>query len=454
LILINEKEINEKKVDSQTVTLNNLSQDPKAYFPLKLDTESGNEGDKRVQVLDIDSEFGEELLPKWFELRKLAHVRLDGSASRAVVVAHPRRRPIPPGRTIVHLVSLEEWYQDERLRGVDSKKRRFITLFNWSFVCEEKPGRRSFEALSEKLSVDTLQMPGPGGEEHLEYLRQQGAVALNHLRRSGNATAAIYHGPLVPWAGANNERSTDDLKLEPTRTKVFSIEDVSYSAARELGRLMLLHDPAGSRQLYNWESHLAQLWSSGGTAPDHLPFTSQMEPYQLPQAWFERLMRLEGVPFAYLVPDERMLPRESLRFFEVEQRWLQALVDGALSLVWVAEGDSLTSRLLRRLKEQRRELHDRIPGLSGFLLRSALVSDWPELHVSVKPASSEITVRRLSRDVALYLFGENPTEVTLSVPAGLLHFEWNDKIDCSKMTSSDLAAACLAKLHSLQLEIQ
>ena len=49
-------------------------------------------------------------------------------------------------------------------------------------------------------------------------------------------------------------------------------------------------------------------------------------------AWFANLAMLEGVPFNYLVPDERMLPPESIRFFHVDQDWIDALIDGAFSI--------------------------------------------------------------------------------------------------------------------------
>ncbi len=50
------------------------------------------------------------------------------------------------------------------------------------------------------------------------------------------------------------------------------------------------------------------------------------------KTWLGRLTLLYGVPFHYLVPDEKMLPAESLRFFYVDPLWMEALLDGALSI--------------------------------------------------------------------------------------------------------------------------
>jgi hypothetical protein len=48
--------------------------------------------------------------------------------------------------------------------------------------------------------------------------------------------------------------------------------------------------------------------------------------------WLGRLHTLLGVPFGYLLPDEEMLPPESIRFFRLDEAWVEALLDGAFSL--------------------------------------------------------------------------------------------------------------------------
>ena len=56
-------------------------------------------------------------------------------------------------------------------------------------------------------------------------------------------------------------------------------------------------------------------------------------------AWFYDLSILKGVPFNYLVPDERMLPKESLRCFWIDPFWVRCLLDGALSISRVLTSD-------------------------------------------------------------------------------------------------------------------
>src|SRR5438093_13571359 len=52
-----------------------------------------------------------------------------------------------------------------------------------------------------------------------------------------------------------------------------------------------------------------------------------------------RLRLLNGVPFSYLVPDADLLPPESIRFFYVDRRWTDSLVEGALSVGTITTAD-------------------------------------------------------------------------------------------------------------------
>jgi hypothetical protein len=48
--------------------------------------------------------------------------------------------------------------------------------------------------------------------------------------------------------------------------------------------------------------------------------------------WLKDLTTFSKIPFHYLVPHPGMLPKESLRFFNVDPLWIQSLIDGALSI--------------------------------------------------------------------------------------------------------------------------
>lgn len=166
-------------------------------------------------------------------------------------------------------------------------------------------------------------------------------------------------------------------------------------------------------------------------------------------AWLARLLLLYPVPFNLLVPDERMLPPESLRFFYLDRNWTRALLDGALSLGLESSRQTffhtVTHGLLHEAAlEAARALRQTLTGVeppgqdsedgpvSGFLLRSTLVSGWPNLvvrgHASARGDDTLKLLRleHLSPSVLLCLFWGVPTHVELSEPQEGFRFGVDD----------------------------
>jgi len=129
-----------------------------------------------------------------------------------------------------------------------------------------------------------------------------------------------------------------------------------------------------------------------GTVPE-----STMPAYM--EMFLVHLRLLIGVPFNYLVPDARLLPDESIRFFYLDRSWTDRVVEGAISVgksgtreqahhqahsVDVHSQLDLTERVVRTL--QRGLPEGKVPSnaagiVTGFLLRSAAVTGWPAMDV-------------------------------------------------------------------------
>jgi hypothetical protein len=140
-------------------------------------------------------------------------------------------------------------------------------------------------------------------------------------------------------------------------------------------------------------------------------------------AWLGRLLTLAGVPFGYLVPDEVMLPPESIRFFRLDEKWVRTLLDGAFSLgrdlTAEATGASanLDSVLIGPVTASARAAAPLRPRTgaaapdpagttwTGFLMRSQVVTAYPGLGVNVYPHGNTpddaqpvlLRIRRLDR---------------------------------------------------------
>jgi len=144
--------------------------------------------------------------------------------------------------------------------------------------------------------------------------------------------------------------------------------------------------------------------------------------------WLTNLCLLKGVPFNQLVPNQAMLPAESIRFFYVDPNFLDGLVDGALSIGIQSSRDSLFTQIMRShvhaavlqtLPKIRRRLmgtqlsdtdgFDPNLPIAGFLLRSAAIAGWPGLEIKIYSDSAgtkllqPMRIERLTPDILLCL---------------------------------------------------
>ena len=153
--------------------------------------------------------------------------------------------------------------------------------------------------------------------------------------------------------------------------------------------------------------------------------------------WLAKLALLYGISFNHLVPDQRMLPAESIRFFLVDPGWLKVLLDGALAIginssreqqAHTLIADPLLTSTIERIPEVRGELLRRkrarypLPQMpvAGMLLRSALVSGTPGLQVQGLLAGKDAGILRMDRlapGVLLVLWDQIPDTVNISQPS-------------------------------------
>jgi len=202
--------------------------------------------------------------------------------------------------------------------------------------------------------------------------------------------------------------------------------------------------------------------------------------------WLGGLRLLAGVPFGDLVADADLLPAESIRFFYVDRGWTDALTEGALSVGTVTTADRSALAALYgtvRAEVDEAERLVRLPGvdpgaavpagpagtISGFLLRSRMVSGWPALHVRgyavdnlslAKPIADQdvdesdgavlqqlglLRMERLAPAVLLVLFDGVPAVVHIEEPRAGIQFGVDAETDSgsagARVTLRDPATA-------------
>ena len=162
--------------------------------------------------------------------------------------------------------------------------------------------------------------------------------------------------------------------------------------------------------------------------------------------WLAQLTLLYGVPVEYLVPDERFLPNESLRFFYIDRNWLDRLVDGAMSVGVLSskeqvfneaffediyqQVDTMQQKLRPKLRKETLPDVNAVGGpMSGLVIRSQVVTDYPGVEVygyaKANDKTNPLTILRmdrLSNSLLLCIFDGVPERVDFVQPGEGLHF--------------------------------
>lgn len=180
-----------------------------------------------------------------------------------------------------------------------------------------------------------------------------------------------------------------------------------------------------------------------------------LPPYM--ESFLSHLRLLVGVPFEYLIPDDRMLPPESIRFFYVDRSWTDRLVDGALAVGQIGSREEAHYQarggILHQLLDQSERMvrplqrgtdfvaakavsdadHRQAQLVTGFLLRSSAVKQWPHMDVraydaviaepfetsSANAISHQLKLLRLellAPSLMIALFESEPAMVILEEP--------------------------------------
>jgi hypothetical protein len=410
--------------------------------------EPGQDPQNKITVIDVPVDLLKRILPTGDELGYLAHVR-SSTASGEFSVIVGNRLPKDDSMSTVHLVSVEGfcrqddehkgfiyikglYWDDEEQGGIrfndqGATEIRLASLYSWRFACQDE--QQNFKNLLLQLGPGTLRLPEHQNPDVEKYLAM-GCGLLPHSLRQGDSTFSWYHGPLIPGENITQDHHTysrpihsadELLRFNPRH----GLLDISYAAAWQLGRLLALQSKSFSTDLYVWKRTCAQDRRAEQHVTQYLPAlpsSSAAMPTTV-QTWFTSLERLDGIPFSYLVPDELMLPPKSIRFFFLDWVWLEYLRDGAFSLGRATESDY---RLDLDLKNQ--YLSKPSGTITGFLLRSDVVSGWPGLLVdgyADEGAQKPLGLKRkdqLASDILICLFDGVIRAVDLYLKPESMHF--------------------------------
>ncbi len=371
--------------------------------------------------------------------------------ARAIVMSC--RAALPGKRYRAFLVSLEGRFDTEPdLFDFGGAERdasvRLIVLDSWDFTVQADAGRLEHLLLglfgtnlqtgmglngdrSLDLSVPTAGKTGPG----IDVLRA-GYALMPHRLRNGGSVQSWFRGPLVSRStsqGANEAISVHSSDALLSVDGAYGMLDTSLAAAWELGRQLMIADTKTALELVRWKHEMRQGEHRNAVDATHLLAIG--DPPSIPSAVSDRMQKLvvlDGVPFGYLVPDPQMLPAESFKAFVVDQSWVSCLVDGAFSVGrMLGVDDSLEDLMCAAVLADAFAPVRQAQGgsadviLSGFVIRSEVISGWPQLHIDVftKSGSPSPLLRRvrLSDSVLLVIAAGEIGRVELHPNPEALH---------------------------------
>jgi hypothetical protein len=225
--------------------------------------------DPAVQAIEVDAPLLRQLAPSKDEVRLLSHVRQvnvddrelaagDSDGWFAVVAAN--RLPTPGLRHRACLVSLEQ-RSDVIFPAAPAPSqplpptgpKRLVLLYSWTFTAAPaRPGGGTFRELAEALNAGLMGLGAAG-------VTAAGHRSLTLHDRTGADQAVAYRGALVarpvardmlgPYHGADQAR-----RVIPDA----GADDISYSAAFELGRLLGAADGRLAQELMGWRREAYQ----------------------------------------------------------------------------------------------------------------------------------------------------------------------------------------------------
>jgi hypothetical protein len=159
------------------------------------------------------------------------------------------------------------------------------------------------------------------------------------------------------------------------------------------------------------------------------------------------LFRLKGVPFNYIVSDELYLEKGNvdgtIGFFYIDPNWVESMLDGAISIGRMSDSQMLLDNAMagnfaqefyQKVKEAEsikpyREdptKEFRLLDITGFLLRSNIISGWRGLEIEAFDASGvklpAFRFERIDNDIMLGIYNGKISKVVITEPQEGLFF--------------------------------
>jgi hypothetical protein len=337
---------------------------------------------------------------------------------------------------------------------------------------------------------------------------KEGYTLVSHRTSTGEETVALYRGPLVPKPDPHKSVSIQSNIRDGLRTvdPELGLLDVSYAKAWSLGKELAVGDRAFTVALVRLrkEKHRQSLETMmmdikrgvgehkprddvvedigklstnlhdkntrrhgeeernvhlRAEAPaalhnfqsfdlQQISITNTADFYTVLSWVLDKIFHFTGIPAHCLIPDPSHLPQERIRFFCIDDKWVDACVDGALSpgnVYASSYKEDVMKGATRRYMEERCQRRGKVPKY-GFVMRSHVLAQGAvsvkfegrveEQGIGDESAREVLIQRQLGEDSMLWLLDCGPSElqgVKFAVPACQMEFSVDSLTDEEEM---------------------
>lgn len=380
-----------------------------------------------------------------------------------------------------YLLSIEG-YSDTLWTPTNTKKTtNFFCLYSFDFVSERG---ESFFELCEKITPKQFNVITKQNEANAPLQKKLGYIPVKHLLRTGKEIISFYKGPLAPQYFHDNKSgpklSSDQALHFDNETGIF---DISYAAAWQLGQLLALQDKEFSNNLFLWQLELLYKdeheksldalinrfsnEKTGIIKPENNNFILEdiLSTYcasinnehhsnddksvgikkilkdekgkitknkiKVPEIVQKKLFEwacLDDIPLNYLIPNKKLLERDTLSLFFIDEIWIRELLSGALSIATTAKNHSLIDEVFNSMITRGKVLTARC----GFLFRSDIIKGWRgvEIFATAENESKKLEPHKIkifNNDILFCLFNQQVHTITIVQPLESLHFRIAEK---------------------------
>ncbi|KLO82155.1 Uncharacterized protein LW93_9337 [Fusarium fujikuroi] len=200
-----------------------------------------------------------------------------------------------PTTAYAHLVSLMG-VSDLNMPG-QSDLTALISLYSWSFTWT-KGNDGNIKSVIETISNNVrplARIVEPSADQWLRRRLEAGYTIVKHRIQTGEQTAALFRGPLIPQQPRGNELDNAEESGHGSGLQIIDkttgIIDITYSAAWSLGRSLAIESSSFTMAISTLRNKIAQLQRTDSSAA-FLGGNSGVPQENILPGWYEKLKQI------------------------------------------------------------------------------------------------------------------------------------------------------------------